>query len=41
MEVKGHWSDHTEDIINALPEETDCETFWKFAVGTNLTSLLV
>lgn len=41
MEVKGHWSDHTEDIISALPEETDCETFWKFAVGTNFTSLLL
>lgn len=42
MEAKGHWSDHTEDIVNALPEETDnVEVRQKLAAGTKLTSMLL
>lgn len=42
MEVKGHWSNHTEAIISALPEETDnVKLFGSYLGGTNLISMLL
>lgn len=42
MEVKGHWSNHMEAIISALPEETDnVKLFGSYLEGTNLISMLL